>query len=188
MVLCVDEKTHLQPHTRKAPTLAAQPGLPGRVEHAYLRQGAVNLLAGFDTRTGTVYATTASRKRQVAFLTFWEHGEREMAPTIPTMPIVRDTVQRHTGKQVQAGLSAPPRFVFHVPPVHCSWMHQVEQWFSIFQRQRLQIAALAAKPHLAERLMAFVTEWNARAHPFPWSTQSVAKVMAKCESPLAKAA
>jgi hypothetical protein len=108
MVLCVDEKTNLQPHTRKAPTLAAQPGLPGRVEHAYLRQGAVNLLAGFDTRTGTVYATTASRKRQVAFLTFWEHGEREMAPTIPTIPIVRDTVQRHTGKQVQAGLSAPP--------------------------------------------------------------------------------
>jgi hypothetical protein len=67
-------------------------------------------------------------------------------------------------------------------------MNQVEQWFSILQRQRLQIAALADKPHLAERLMAFVTEWNARAHPFPWSPQSVAKVMAKCESPLAKAA
>jgi hypothetical protein len=46
----------------------------------------------------------------------------------------------------------------------------------------------ADKHHLAERLMACVTEWNARAHPFQWSTKSVAKVMAKCESPLAKAA
>ena len=33
MGLCVDEKTRLQPRTRKAPTLAAQPGRPVRVEH-----------------------------------------------------------------------------------------------------------------------------------------------------------
>jgi hypothetical protein len=65
MVLCVDEKTSLQPRTRKAPTLAAQPGRPVRVEHEYTRKGALNLFAGFDTRTGKVYATTAERKRQV---------------------------------------------------------------------------------------------------------------------------
>jgi hypothetical protein len=58
--------------TRKAPTLAAQPGMPVRVEHEYTRKGALNLFAGFDTRTGTVYATTASRKRQVEFITFLE--------------------------------------------------------------------------------------------------------------------
>lgn len=33
MVLCVEEKTSVQPRTRKAPTLAAQPGRPVRVEH-----------------------------------------------------------------------------------------------------------------------------------------------------------
>ena len=32
MVLCVDEKTSLQPRTRKAATWAAQPGKPVRVE------------------------------------------------------------------------------------------------------------------------------------------------------------
>ena len=52
MVLCVDEKTSLQPRTRKAPTLAAQPGRPVRVEHEYVRKGALNLFAGCDTRTG----------------------------------------------------------------------------------------------------------------------------------------
>jgi hypothetical protein len=36
--------------------------------------------------------------------------------------------------------------------------------------------------------MAFVAEWNEQAHPFQWSTKSVAKVMAKCENPVAKAA
>jgi transposase len=188
MVLCVDEKTSLQPRTRKAPTLAAQPGMPVRVEHEYTRKGALNLFAGFDTRTGTVYATTASRKRQVAFITFLEHVDREIAPTITTMHIVLDNVRMHKGKQVQAWLTKHPRFVFHFPPVHCSWMNQVEQWFSILQRKRLQIADFADKQHLAERLLAFVAEWNEYAHPFQWSTKSVAKVMAKCESPMAKAA
>ena len=64
-------KPVVQPRTRKAPTLAAQPGIPVRVEHEYIRKGALNLFAGFDTRGGTVYATTASRKRQVEFITFW---------------------------------------------------------------------------------------------------------------------
>ena len=79
MVLCVDEKTSLQPRTRKAPTLAAQPGQPVRVEHEYTRQGALNLFAGFDTRTGQVYATTAERKRQVELIAFLEHVDREIA-------------------------------------------------------------------------------------------------------------
>ena len=32
-----------------------------------------------------------------------------------------------------------------------------------------------------ERLQAFIVEWNQVAHPFKWSTKSVAKVMAKCQ-------
>jgi hypothetical protein len=188
MVLCVDEKTSLQPRTRKPATLAAQPDLPVRVERESRRTGALNLFAGFDTRTGQVYATAASRKRQVEFITFLDHLDREIAPTITIVHIVLDNVQMHKGKHVQAWLTNHTRFVFHFPPVHCSWMNQVEQWFSILQRKRLQFADFADKQHLADRLMAFVTEWNARAHPFQWSTKSVAKVMAKCENALPKTA
>jgi hypothetical protein len=60
-------------------------------------------------------------------------------------------------------------------------MNQVEQWFSILQRKRLRILDFADLDQLADRLMSFVAEWNARAHPFNWSTRSVAKVMAECE-------
>ena len=85
--LCVAEKTSLPPRPRKAPTLAAQPGQPMRVEHAYPRKGALNLFAGFDTRTGTVYATPAERKRQGEFIAFLEPGDRERAPDITRMHI-----------------------------------------------------------------------------------------------------
>ena len=113
---CVDEKTRLQPRTRTAPTRAAQPGVPVRVEHPYARQGALNLFAGFDTRTGTVYATTAERTRQVEGIAFLEHLDRDMAPTIPTVHVVLDHSRMHKGQQVQAWLSKHPRFVFHFPP------------------------------------------------------------------------
>ena len=60
-------------------------------------------------------------------------------------------------------------------------MNQIEQWFGILQRKRLRVSDFSSLDQLAERLMAFVEEWNAHAHPFNWSTKSVAKVMAKCE-------
>lgn len=181
VVLCVDEKTSLQPRPRKSPTLAAQPERPVRVEHEYGRCGALNLFAAFDTRTGKVYGMTAERKRQAEFIAFLEQLDREVPATVKAVHVVLDNLRMHKGKQVQAWLAKHPRFVFHHPPAHCSWMNQVEQWFSILQRKRLRIADFPDKAALAERLQAFIAEWNQVAHPFKWSTKSVAKVMAKCE-------
>jgi hypothetical protein len=36
----------------------------------------------------------------------------------------------------------------------------------ILQRKRLRITDFASLAHLAQRLHAFVAEWNAHAHPF----------------------
>jgi hypothetical protein len=75
MVLCLDEKTSLQPRPRTSPTRPAKPGLPVRVEHEYVREGmkAVHLLAAFDTRGGRVHAITRGRNRQVELIEFFEH-------------------------------------------------------------------------------------------------------------------
>jgi transposase len=182
VVLCADEETSLQPRPRKSPTLGAKPKRPVRVEHEYGRCGALNLFAAFDTRTGKVYGMTAERKRQVEFIAFLEQLDREIPETVKTVHVVLDNLRMHKGKQVREWLAKHARFVFHHPPVHCSWMNQVEQWFSILQRKRLRIADFADKTALAERLRAFIVEWNRVAHPFKWSTKSVAKVMAKCQS------
>ena len=155
------------------------------------RFGALNLFAAFDTRTGKVWGQTYERKRQEEFIGFLEYLERQISLDITTIHIVLDNLRMHKGKKVQAWLEKHPRFVFHFPPVHCSWMNQVEQWFSILQRKRLRIADFADTKALAERLQAFIAEWNLHAHPFNWTTNSVAKVMAKCigsQPHLAKAA
>jgi transposase len=182
VVLCADEHTNLQPRPRLAPTLATRPDRPTRVEHEYRRDGALNLFAAFDTRTGKVYARTAGRKRQAEFIAFLEHLDREIPRSIRRIHLVLDNYSTHTGKLVREWLLKHPRFRFFHPPVHCSWMNQVEQWFGILKRKRLRIIDFASKDHLAERLMAFVGEWNERAHPFKWTDRSFTKVLAKCEA------
>ena len=188
MVLCVDEKTSLQPRTRKARTLPPESGKPMRVESEYERKGALNLFAAFDTRSGKVYHSTAERKRQVDFIVLLDKLELEINPSITAIHIVLDNLRMHKGKLVQDWLARHPRFQFHHPPVHCSWMNQVEQWFSILQRKRFGIANFADKQDLAERLDAFVREWNANAHAFRWSRKSFDKVLATCEKNMATAA
>jgi DDE superfamily endonuclease len=188
VVLSLDEKTSLQPRPRLAPTRPARRGQPVRVEHAYKRGGALHLCAAFDTRSGHVYAATAPRRRQVEFIACLEQRDQEIPASITPIPLGLDNVRMQTGTLVRAWLALHPRFCCHFPPVHCSWMNHGEHWFSILQRKRLRFADFADLAHLAERLQAFVAEWNQHAHPFNWSSKSVAKVMAECEGPRPMAA
>lgn len=181
VVFCVDEKTSLQPRPRGTPTKPAQPGLiPNRVEHEYKRAGALQLFAAFDTRTGRVYGQTCDRKRQVEFIALLTHLETQVPPEVTTIHLVLDNVSTHHGRKVREWLTSHPRFQCHFTPVHCSWMNQVEQWFSILQRKRFRLVDFASKEDLRLKIGQFISEWNAHAHPFNWSTKSVAKVMADC--------
>ena len=187
VVLCVDEKTNLQPRTRKARTLPPEPGRPMLVENEYERKGAVHWLAAFDTRTGKVYHCTGEHKRQIEFIQLLEILDRQFDAAVTAIHIVLDNLRMHKGKLVKAWLGNHTRFQFHHPPVHCSWMNQVEQWFSILQRKRLGIINFADKKALTQRIDAFVREWNSHAHAFRWSSKSFDKVLAECKKNMAAA-
>ena len=182
-VLCLDEKTSLQPRPRLAPTLASEPGKPVRVEHTYRRAGAVHLFAAFNTRSGEVLADTARRKRAEEFIAFLDHLDTKLSPSLTTIHLVADNLSVHKSKAVKAWLELHPRFIFHFPPVHCSWLNQVEQWFSILQRKLLRRPNFAGLDALAEAIRDFIARWNRFAQPFNWTTRSIAKVMAKCQPP-----
>jgi transposase len=188
-VLSLDEKTSLQPRTRTVATRPAQPGLvPVHLEHEYQRKGALQLFAAFDTRTGEVTAILRRRKRQAEFIELLEKIDRETPETITLIHLVCDNLSVHKGKLVQAWLHKHPRFQMHFTPVHCSWMNQVEQWFSILQRKRLTAPNFADLDALEERVLAFIAEWNATAHPFAWTAKSFDKIIAKIDAELSVAA
>jgi hypothetical protein len=187
-VLSLDEKTSIQPRPRTAPNRPALPGsMPVQVEHEYARRGALNLLAAFDIRSGEVIGICRKRKRQVEFIELLEEIDRHTPQAITVIHLVCDNVITHKGKLVRAWLEKHPRFRMHFTPVHCSWMNQVEQWFSILQRKRLAVSNFADIDALAKRITAFITEWNAVAHPFNWSRASFTKILAKTDAEIAAA-
>jgi len=187
-VICADEHTSIQPRPRLSPTRAARPDCPVLVEHEYKRCGALNLLGALDTRSGQVWGEIADRKRQIEFLALLTQIDADLPSTVTRVYLIVDNVRMHTGKQVLAWLAEHPRFEMVHPPVHCSWMNQIEQWFSILVRKRLRIADFDSKAHLTERLKAFICEWNERAHPFHWKESSFDKIFAKCEQAILRAA
>jgi hypothetical protein len=175
-----DEKTSRQPRPRLAPTLPAQPqNIPHRHEPAYKRAGALNCFAAFDTRCGQVYGHGDERKRQQACMAVLEALDQEIAAHIRPIHLVCDHVSTHQGKDVTRWFAQHPRCVVHFTPVPCAWMNHVEPWFSLLQRQRLRIADCTSKDHLRAKLDQFICAWNEQAHPFNWSTKSVAQVMAE---------
>jgi hypothetical protein len=188
-VLSLDEKTSLQPRPRTAPTRPARQGLtPVHLEHEYARKGALQLFAAFDTRSGEVIGILRRRKRQAEFIELLETIDRKMPKSVTVIHLVCDNLSVHKGKLVRAWLNNHVRFHMHFTPVHCSWMNQVEQWFSILQRKRLSAPNFADLDALEERLLAFIAEWNQIAHPFDWTTKSFEKVLAKLEAANSEAA
>jgi transposase len=184
-VLSVDEKTSLQPRTRTSPTRPAQPGgTPMQLEHEYQRKGALNLLAAFDTRTGDVIGICRRRKRQLEFIELLEAIDRATPSTTTVIYVVLDNIITHKGKLVRAWLARHPRFQFHFTPVHCSWMNQVEQWFSILQRKRLKVSNFVDLQDLERKILSFIDEWNEEAAPFNWTEKSFEKTLAKVDAAL----
>lgn len=188
-VLCLDEKTSLQPRTRTSATRPPQPGLvPARLEHEYARKGALNLIAAFNTRDGKVTGILRRRKRQVEVIELLEQIDRTTPSSITLIHIICDNVSTHHGKKMRAWLAKHPRFRMHFTPVHCSWMNQVEQWFSILQRKRLAAPNFHDLADIEAKILAFIVEWNEAAHPFHWTRASFDKVLTKIDAAIMEAA
>jgi hypothetical protein len=162
--------------------------VPARLEHEYTRKGALNLFAAFDTRTGEVMGILRRRKRQVEFIELLEEIDRATPVKITAIHLICDNVSVHHGKMVRAWLEKHPRFQMHFTPVHCSWMNQVEQWFSILQRKRMVAPNFQDLADLEAKIKAFIVEWNDVAHPFNWTRESFTKVLAKVDAAIEAAA
>jgi DDE superfamily endonuclease len=185
VVLSLDEMTSLQPRPRRVATRPAQPGRPRQVEHEDQRAGATHLVAAFDTRSGQVYGVTTRRKRQVEYLTLLAHLDQTIPASVTTIHLLADNLSVHHGKLVQQWLAAHSRFVAHFTPVHGSWMNPVEQWVGILRRKRLRSPNFAHLAALQRAILPFITESNATAHPFRWTTASFEKILANVDAALA---
>lgn len=64
------------------------------------------------------------------------------------------------------------KIVFNYTPKHCSWLNQIEIWFSILMRKLLKRSSFNSKGDLAVKILDFIAYYNDKmATPFKWTYQ-----------------
>jgi transposase len=169
-VLSVDAKPSIQARGRCRPTAPAGRGTPVRVEHEYVRHGALTLLAALDVHTGTVFAATPASTGIVPFMDLM--SQVMSLPEYKDAPQVFVIVDNGSDHRGQAAINrlrdAWPNAVMIHTPVHASWLNQAEIFFSITQKKVLTSSDFASLEELARTLLAFTDRYNQSARPFSW--------------------
>lgn len=198
-VVSTDEKTGIQALQRKHPTLPVKPGLVERQEFEYIRHGTCCLIAAFDVATGKVFEPTIGPTRteedfaaHIARLVDSTEAKgwifvADQLNTHMSESLVRVVAERcgyegDLGVKGTEGILATMasrkafltershRIRFVYTPRHCSWLNQVEIWFSILVRKLLRRGSFKSLEDLQQRLVAFIDYFNdVLAKPFRWT-------------------
>ena len=186
--------------------------MPERREYEYLRHGSLCLTANFEVATGKVLAPTIAVKRDNEDFVSHIARTVAIAPGDSWVFVV-DNLNTHTsealvryvaelsrfegdlGRMYERGilrnqstranfLSDPShrvRFVY--TPKHCSWLNQVEIFFSVMARRLLRRGSFISLENLKERVLAFIEYYNEHwAKPYRW-THTGRPLDAKTASP-----
>jgi len=169
-ILSFDAKPSIQARGRIRATLPAAPGRPARVEHEYVRHGALALLAGLDVHTGKVFASTPRTTGIVPFMDLvGEVMTRPEYKNAPRVFIIVDNGSDHRGKAAAGRLrKAHPNAIMIHTPVHASWLNQVEIFFSVIQKKVVSPNDFPGLEALSGTLLAFIDRYNQTAKPFSW--------------------
>lgn len=180
VVWSIDEKTGIQAKSRINPTKPAlpatpatersprAPGKPVRREFEYRRNGTAALFAALDVHQGGVAGWVTDSTRSENFVDFLTDLVAQTPAGLDLHCIV-DNLSAHKTPLVSEFLTANPHVHMHFTPTHASWLNQVELFFSILERRLLRRGEFDSVDHLAERIIAFIKDYNHKAAPFRWT-------------------
>jgi len=198
-VVSCDEKTSIQALERDAPTKPMRPGLTERQEFEYIRHGTSCLIASFDVVTGKIVVPSLGPTRDEKDFALHVLTVVATEPTARWVFVV-DNLTTHvseslvriaarlSGLDVDLGVKGERgilknvasrraflvekdhhiRFVY--TPRHCSWLNQIECWFSILARRVLRRGSFKSVDELNKALLDFIAYFNRLfAKPFKWT-------------------
>jgi transposase len=169
-ILSVDAKPSIQARGRCHPTSPPGPGRAARVEHEYVRNGALALLAALDVHTGQVFGSTPKTTGIKPFMTLMgQIMTQQRYKDAPRVFVIVDNGSDHRGQAAISRLrAAHPNCIMIHTPVHASWLNQVEIFFSIIQKKVVSPNDFAGLDELSRTLLAFVDRYNQTARQFNW--------------------
>jgi transposase len=171
VVLCVDEKPHIQALERAQGWLKLPDGraLTG-FSHHYKRHGTTTLFAALEVATGLVKTGHYQRRRRVEFLDFMNNIVAEYPNQ--EIHVILDNLNIHKPKN-DMWLKRHKNVHFHYTPTSACWLNQIECWFSILSRSALKGASFTSAEQLRKAIDDFVKVYTKNAAPFQWTKRHV---------------
>lgn len=177
-LLCLDEKTSIQAREGEQEPRPAVEGRPQLQESRYHRRGARHLFAGLSVADGQISGTGRTRKCFVDFQAFVQQVivPEAVCRKVSTVALILDNGTTHAPKQLERWLQQletsiehPLHFQVYWLPANASWLDQIEIWFSILQRKRLQPNHFRSPDDLERSILDCVASYNQTAKPIKWT-------------------
>jgi transposase len=178
-VFSFDEKTQVQALDRTQPSLPMTKGRAGTMTHDYKRHGTTDLFAAMNVATGEVLYDTRKRHTAKDVLAFFKLIDLHV-PKDQEIHVVLDNLAAHKAPPVAEWLAHPKRARWHLhyTPTSSSWLNQVEGWFSLLTKRRLQRGVFSSVDSLIEAIETWTEHWNDDPHPFVW-TKTAEAILSK---------
>jgi hypothetical protein len=169
-VLSADEKTSIQARSRVHAGQGPGPGHLRRVEHEYVRCGALAYLAAWDVHRAKIFGRSERTSgidahRRLVDQVMGQEPYRSARRVF----WITDNGSSHRGAvSVKRLAEWYPNAVQVHTPVHASWLNQIEIYFSVVQRKLLTPNEFEDLAALEQQLQRFETYYEQSAKPFEW--------------------
>lgn len=169
VVICMDEKPHIQALRRVAPTHPMGPGCIEGREFAYERKGVVHFLVAFNVYDGTMRGWWMDKNDHAHFSWGVRQVERRYAKA-RRLPLIMDNGGSHIAEETHRYFARRPHVRVLYTPAHASWLNQAELLRRAFTAKYLDRFDPESRQHLIEHLTLSWPAYNCRfAPPFEWS-------------------